>query len=491
MALLQTLLIWPDRILLSVLVLLLIAVPFLYAARAPMHALIRSASRSVSNPLRLGSRWLADTAKRLHGRNRQVLFAHGSHEVKQTIEREFERVTTLVQRDLEGYPVLQRKLMDEITRIEEDYKKTGEVPLPPPEWVKAIESLAKIKASGDGVVERILVEIRDALGDIYQKVVGEYRGAYKERHQILKSFLPFWRSVNQTLTHVDRNITSLQISAAKIDANVIKLENITARGNNAAHALASSSSTLFFVAGLVMLIAFGGAYVNFKLIALPMSAMVGGGDYITDTLQASEVAALVIILFETLMGLFLMETLRFTSLFPFGNITEKMRRRLMWASLIILLVLAGVEVGLAVMRDTIISADVALKQQLGSTAGAVRAEAGWVTRIPTFGQMILGFTLPFALAFVAIPLETFINAARTVFGAGLELALQGLAFVLRFAANMAKEIGRFLIMLYDVLIFAPLAIERLISTYRHGAARGTKLRPMPPLKRAGGTEEAI
>ena len=73
------------------------------------------------------------------------------------------------------------------------------------------------------------------------------------------------------------------------------------------------------LAGLVMMIAFGGAYVNFKLIALPMSAMVGGGDYITDTLQASEVAALVIILFETLMGLFLMETLRFTSLFPFGR----------------------------------------------------------------------------------------------------------------------------------------------------------------------------
>jgi hypothetical protein len=114
-----------------------------------------------------------------------------------------------------------------------------------------------------------------------------------------------------------------------------------------------------------------------------------------------------------------------------------------------------------------------------------------VTRIPTFGQMILGFTLPFALAFVAIPLETFINSARTVFGTGLELALQGLAFVLRFAANMAKEIGRFVIMLYDVLIFAPLAIERLIWTYREGAARGTKLRSMPPLKRAAGSEEAI
>src|SRR5258706_12792760 len=99
-----------------------------------------------------------------------------------------------------------------------------------------------------------------------------------------------------------------------------------------------------------MLIAFGGAFVNFKLIALPMSAMVGGGDYITESLQASEVAALGIILFETLMGLFLMETLRFTSLFPLGNITAKMRRRLIGASLPILFFLAGCRVALAVMR---------------------------------------------------------------------------------------------------------------------------------------------
>ena len=466
MSLLKPLLIWPDRVLLSVLILLLIALPFLYAARGPMHALIRSASRSISNPLRLGARWLADTAVRLRDRNRQVLFAHGGHEVKQTIEREFERVTTLVQRDLEGYPVLQRKLMDEITRIEEDYKKTGEVPLPPPEWVKAIEAIAKTKGSGDGVAERILNEIRDTLGKIYEKVVSEYRAAYKQRHQILKSFLPFWRSVKQTLTQVDGNITSLQVSAANIDANVLKLESITAKGTDAAFALASSASTQFFVSGMVMLIAFGGAYVNFKLIALPMSAMVGGGDYITDNLQASELAALVIILFETLMGLFLMETLRFTSLFPLGNLTEKMRRRLMWASLTILLVLAGVEVSLAVMRDAIISADVALKQRLGSVAGAAHVDAGWVTRIPTFGQMILGFTLPFALACVAIPLENFINSARTVVGTGLELALRGIAFMLRFTSNLVREIGRLLIIFYDVLIFAPLAIERLVGKYR-------------------------
>ena len=105
--------------------------------------------------------------------------------------------------------------------------------------------------------------------------------------------------------------------------------------------------------------------------------------------------------------------------------------------------------------------------------------------------MILGFTLPFELAFVAIPLESFINSGRTVLGAGLELAMQALAFVLRFVSSVARETGRFMIMLYDVLIFAPLAIERWVGSFREGTIRSNKLRPVPPLKRASGTEEAI
>jgi hypothetical protein len=362
--------------------------------------------------------------------------------------------------------------MDEITHIEEDYKRSGEVPPPPPEWVKAIEELAKIKATGDGVVEQILSDIRDSLDGIYQKVVAEYRRSYEQRHGILKRFMPFWRSAGQTLTHVERNITGLQDSAAKIDTNVSRLEAIFAKRADAEHALTSSASTQLFISGLVMLIAFGGAYVNFKLISLPMSAMVGGGDYVTDNLRASEVAALVIILFETLMGLFLMESLRFTNLFPLGTITERMRRHLMWVSLTILLVLAGVEVALAVMRDLIIAADVALKQTLGSGGTIAPAETGWVTKIPTVGQMILGFTLPFALAFVAIPLEYCINSGRIVLGAGLVLFLRGLAFLLRLAGSLVKEAGKLAGVFYDVVIFAPLAIERWIAQARGNETRG-------------------
>ena len=475
--------IWPGNPALSGIVLFLIAIPLLYAARRPMQGLFRSLTRAFSNPLRLGARWLSSSAVALRQRNRLVLLAHGREEAIKSIEREFERVTAVVQRDLQGYPALQRKVMDEITRIEEDYHKCGEVPPPPPEWTKAVGAIAKIKPSGDGLVERILGDISQSIDEIYDKVVAEYRRSYEERHKILKGFQPFWRSLQQTLGKVDKNITGLQNSAAKIDAQVEKVQQINANLDKAEHALGASASIQFVISGLVMLIAVGGAFVNFKLIALPMSAMVGGGDYITDNLQASEVAALVIILFETLMGLFLMESLRFTHLFPLSNVNEKMRRNMMWISLSILLVLAGVEVALAVMRDLIVSADVALKQSLGSATAAVPMDSSWMMKIPTAGQMILGFTLPFALAFVAIPLEYFIQSSRTVFGTGMVLGIHALSLALRVLGLVIKQIGNAMCMLYDAVIFVPLLIERAILGNRVSAKTGTALPEIAPFSK--------
>ena len=163
----------------------------------------------------------------------------------------------------------------------------------------------------------------------------------------------------------------------------------------------------------------------------------------------------------------------------------------MWVSLAILLVLAGVEVALAVMRDAIISADVALKQSLGSGAVA-HAEAGWVTRIPTFGQMILGFTLPFALAFVAIPLEYFVGSGRIVLGAAVTLLIRGTAFSLRVGASLANEGGKLAVNFYDVLIFAPLAIERWVGKARNASVREDQLpRPSGFPKPVASGEEVI
>src|SRR5499427_7635848 len=133
----------PGNVMASALILFVIAMPFLYAARKLVHDLLRSFGHMVGGPLRLGARWLFATAQEMKDRNKAVLLAHGQEETAQHIEREFERIGAMVTRDLEGYPALQRKLLEEITRVEEDYKKSGEVPPPPPEWVEAITSIAK------------------------------------------------------------------------------------------------------------------------------------------------------------------------------------------------------------------------------------------------------------------------------------------------------------------------------------------------------------
>ena len=155
----QPWMLFPDNPALSVFVLAIVALVFLYAARRPMHELLRALGALLGGPLRLGARWLVTTAEQMKQRNRAVLLAHGRHEVGQRIEREFERLGAVVRRDLQGYPTLQRKLLDEITRIEEDYKKCGEVPPPPPDWVEAVTAMAEVK-TGNEIVQRILEEIR-------------------------------------------------------------------------------------------------------------------------------------------------------------------------------------------------------------------------------------------------------------------------------------------------------------------------------------------
>ena len=468
--------IWPDNVMASALILFAIAMPFLYAARKLVHELFNSLGRMVGGPLRLGARWLFATARDMKERNKVVLLAHGREETGQHIEREFERISALVTRDLEGYPALQRKLLEEITRVEEDYKKCGEVPPPPPEWVEAIPAIAKIKSDGNEMVQRLLEEIKRSVEGIHAKTLGEYRRAYESRHKILNGFMPFWRSLDKTFGQVDKKLTGLQDTSSKIDAQMDKYEQINKKTDKAEHALTVSAFTQFAIATLVLLIAVGGALVNFKLIALPFSEMVGAGDYLTATLRMSDVAALVLIFLEATMGLFVMETARITHLFPLiANMNERMRRRLFWGAVVFLFVFASIEAGLALMRDMLSADRQALVQSLASAQAAPPDPL--LRMIPTTAQMVLGFFLPFALAFVAIPLESFVYSLRTVGGALVVMLIRVVGFVLRVLGNLVRHLCKVLIGIYDVTIVLPLLIERVVKAAR-ADDDGRESRPM-------------
>ena len=453
----QSWMIWPNNAILSFLTISVVVLAALYAARKPVHAFLRTFTRVLSGPMRLGARWLSLTAQELRQRNQLVLLAHGREEVGQLIAREFERVDVVVRRDLQGYPALQRKLLDEITRIEEDYNKCGEVPPTLPEWVKVVASISKLKPASDVVVEKILTDINKTLNKVHDNALNEYRRAYEARHKILGRFKPIWRSLNSTLLQVDKNLNGLQERSAIIDAQMDKFEQISRKTDKAEHALSASATLQFVIATLVLVVAVGGTVINFNLVALPMSEMVGGSSYIGN-FKTADVAALVIILVEAAMGLFLMESLRITHLFPrISYMKDKMRRRMATISFGFLLTLAGIEAALAFMRQQIALDNQALRQSL-VIAQNVHASVinAW---IPTAGQMVLGFILPFVLAFVALPLESFIYSMRTVAGNLLVLGLRGLALILRLGGIFVRQLGAVVIALYDVIIFFPLLIQ--------------------------------
>jgi hypothetical protein len=200
--------------------------------------------------------------------------------------------------------------------------------------------------------------------------------------------------------------------------------------------------------------------------------MVGASDYITNNLKTSDVAALVIILMEASMGLFLLESLRITQLFPrIASMDDRMRHRLMLASLIFLIILAAIESSLALMRDMLVVDKASLMRDLASASPPVSNDL--LTSIPMIGQMIMGFVLPFALAFVAIPLENAMHSLRTVLGVFLVQALRGLGFALRFAGMLFKRIPKVLELAYDILIVIPLMIERWVIGMRGGSTGNT------------------
>jgi hypothetical protein len=213
----------------------------------------------------------------------------------------------------------------------------------------------------------------------------------------------------------------------------------------------------FFIAALVLSVATAGAAINFSLIARPMAEMVGGTSFV-GSFRTADIAALVIIMVEISMGLFLMESLRITRLFPvISALSDKMRVRMIFITFTILLLMASVEAGLAYMREVLLQDELATSSLLrGDAVAAAINPHLWIT---TAAQMGMGFILPFALVFVAIPLETFVHSLRTVMGLIAIGVLRVLSLLLRVLGNGARHLGTLGQQVYDLMLFVPLWIE--------------------------------
>ena len=456
---------WSDHAALSASVWLLLVMTLMYFARQPAHQILLSLGSGLQQLLRLSSRALQRWQRALNERNREVLLSAARHDAERRIEREFCRIQTLVARDLAGYPGLQRQISSHIAEIESNYQQTADNPPLPPAWSEVVSTIAELPSHGDPAVAKVLTNIQQAVEETHKETLKAYQHSVAQRQQQLSKMQPLWRRLNDQVAEVGSTIDGLDQRSHQLDKQMQQYEEIRRAEDGTLRSLTSSSLTQFFISGLVLTIALLGGLINFQLIAMPMSEMVGGTSYI-GAMKTSDIAALVIILIEVAMGLFLLESMRITRLFPvIASMDDKMRRRMMIISLTILTVLAGIEASLAYMRDLLALDREALQQSLSLAAGSSgviesHAEFRW---IPSIGQMVMGFILPFALAFIAIPLESFIHSLRTVLGAVLSSALQLLAIICRSSGRLAASLFTTLTHVYDLAIMIPLALEKALS----------------------------
>ena len=152
---------------------------------------------------------------------------------------------------------------------------------------------------------------------------------------------------------------------------------------------------------LCLAIVAGAVLVNFRLLAGAMAEMVGGGNYI-GSFKVADIAALVILVVEFSMGLYLMEAWGVTDLWLRRILPDEMRSRMFWVALSIIVLLALTGVGLIYMEDVVLAK---------GTAAGMGGSADFLP-MPLWARMGLAFCLPLVIASWAVPFEALLRVFR-------------------------------------------------------------------------------
>jgi hypothetical protein len=474
----QSLLLWPQSPLPSIAVLWLVSVVLLWAARAPMLELLRRLGSGLEEGLGAAARSCAAAASALRERSRSALLAAGSLELGRKLDREFHSIDRGFSEKLEQYANLHRRLDDLLQELDDDYRKCGDNPPQVPGWTTAAQAIAKIPSSSDPNVHKVLESIRKSSAESEKKTLAAYRETTGERHKLLGRMASAWKEIRNLMARMQEGVSQALETTTRIDGYAEEWRAIRDQAEPAARARAYSASKLFVVSIVVLAIALGGAFVNFQLIALPMSELVPAGARIGGV-AVSTVAALVIVLMEAAVGIFVMDMLGITELFPkLAGIPSSRRRVILWLGLGALFLLASVESSLAILREQIAEADAALKLALAGETGRLVTEAS-SSRIPVAGQAVLGFVLPWVLALVAVPLEMLLDSGRFVLAGLAVMALSALGQLAHVFGRISSHASALLVSLYDVYIALPLRLESWIQSRRGGGENEPTHGPRP------------
>ncbi len=431
---------------------------FLWAARKPMLKMLNQLGGDLSGGIEAAGARIAQAARDLTERNAMSLLAAGVREAQGRLDRELQRMDAGFSEQMGKYGDLQRRLDQRLLDVERDYQECGVAPPEVPAWSAAVETLASIPTSGDPNIQKVLEGIKSSSQEAEKKALHAYRSDSAKRHKILGGMLPHWKDVRGLLSRMSDSVSQALESASRIDGFIEDYEKIREETEESARALTYSAFKFFLVSLLVLGIALGGAFINFQLIALPMSELVPAGARVGG-IPVSTVSALVLVLMEAALGIFLMDMLGITELFPkLSTIPRSRRRLILWLGITGLFFLSMVEGSLAILREQIVEADAALKLSLAGEESRI-VDSASRSMIPVLGQAVLGFILPWVLALVAVPLEMLLDSGRHIVSAGTVVFLRVLGAILGALATTIRHITNIATNFYDVYISIPLRIE--------------------------------
>lgn len=254
----------------------------------------------------------------------------------------------------------------------------------------------------------------------------------------------------------------------------------------------------WMIAVLITAIALSGVALNFFLIERPMAEIVGEGARIGGV-GLPTFAAIIVIFLEFVTGVILMDAAGFTRLIPaFHSMSAAGRRIMLIVSFCFLALFSVMEMTLSIVREQIIEqqreTDQLAAQIIGPrlvTPAAPEAGAPAETAAPapgpqranvfglelsTFAQLILAGVIPWLLAAAALPLETIIRNSVFILSIFASFSLIFLSFVCKTISAVLRNVGVFLLAVYDFIIFIPLYIQRKVQARGAGADE-------PPMQR--------
>lgn len=256
--------------------------------------------------------------------------------------------------------------------------------------------------------------------------------------------------------------------------------------------IASKQSIIipWLIALLITVIALSGVFLNFFLIQRPMAEIVGESARIGG-ISLPTFAAMIVIFLEFVAGVVLMDAAGFTKLIPaFHTMSDGGKRIMFWVAFFFLASFSFLEAALAIVRESIIEqeqqtrllatggflpgadaaaaagGDAAATAPATGAAAAAAPPADGLSLITT-AQIVLAVLIPWLLATAALPLETIVRNSVFIASIGWGYLLLVVAFICKTLATALKSLGLFVLSVYDLIIFAPLWVERKVKGISH------------------------